>query len=68
MLFPFYEYRSTKEPTYWYAVGLADNPPRRTEEPSPPKHRRRIIEWLSYLGGGKYMVVAIRIGDFSRKI
>ncbi|MBP5340821.1 MAG: hypothetical protein J6Y52_00435 [Bacteroidales bacterium] len=68
MLF-FYAYsRRTKEPTYWYAVGLADNPQRRTEEPTPPKHRRRIIERLLYFGGGKYMVVAISIGDFSRKI
>jgi len=59
--------RKTKETTYWYAIGLADNPPRRTEEPPPPRHRRRIIERLLYLGCGIYMVVAIRIGDFSRK-
>ena len=38
------------------AVGTAD------------KYRRRIVERLLYFGGGKYMVVAIRIGDFSRKI
>ena len=44
------------------------NPPRRTDEPSPPRDRRRIIERLLYFGSGKYMVAAIRIGDFSRKI
>ncbi len=52
--------RRTIEPTY--------NPPRRTEESPPPKDRRRIIERLWCFGSGKYMVVTLRIGDFSRKI